>query len=318
MFFRDIVPVQIMGDPPTFLGLSEDHSLNPDIVILPVPYELTTSYGQGTEYGPEACLRASAQVELYDPRLSQDLPAGAVIRTEAAWSSDAGTLEEQLNSVTEYLSKWLSNDSIFPVVLGGEHGLLPAQISAIQNHPELEGDLGKLTIIQFDAHADLRDELNGEKWSHGCAARRSLDRGVGQIIQIGVRAWSREEANFSQNDNRVKTHLASEILDVSHGQKEWDSLMNELSSLSGPIWISVDIDVLDGHLVPSTGTPVPGGLSWWHLEQALARIFLSKDSIVLGADVVETVPDIEGSLTPFTAALIATRLVGGHIHSSIQ
>jgi agmatinase len=318
MFFRDIVPVQIMGDPPTFLGLSEDQSLNPDIVILPVPYELTTSYGQGTEYGPEACLRASAQVELYDPRLSQDLPAGAVIRTEAAWSSDAGTLEEQLNSVTEYLSKWLSNDSIFPVVLGGEHGLLPAQISAIQNHPELEGDLGKLTIIQFDAHADLRDELNGEKWSHGCAARRSLDRGVGQIIQIGVRAWSREEANFSQNDNRVKTHLASEILDVSHGQKEWDSLMNELSSLSGPIWISVDIDVLDGHLVPSTGTPVPGGLSWWHLEWALARIFLSKNSIVLGADVVETVPDIEGSLTPFTAALIATRLVGGHIHSSIQ
>lgn len=307
-----------MGDPPTFLGLSEDHSMNPDVVILPVPYELTTSYGQGTVDGPESCLKASAQVELFDSRLPEDLPAGAVFRTEAAWSSDAGTLQEQLESVSNYLSKWLSDDNIFPVVLGGEHGLLPAQITALQNHPELEGDLGKLTIIQFDAHADLRDELDGDKWSHACAARRSLDRGVGNIIQIGVRAWSREEAIFSQNDQRVITHLASDILAVFDGKEVWESLMNELALLSGPVWISVDIDALDGYLVPSTGTPVPGGLSWWHLESALAQIFESKNCTILGADVVEIAPDSEGSLTPFTAAMIATRLVGGHIHRSIQ
>ena len=307
-----------MGDPPTFLGLTEDHSLSPDIVILPVPYELTTSYGQGTAEGPESCLKASAQVELYDPRLPEDLPAGAVIRTEVAWSSEAGTLNEQLNSVTEYLSKWLSHDSVFPVVLGGEHGLLPALISAIKTHPQLESDLEQIKIIQFDAHADLRDELDGDKWSHACAARRSLDRGVGKIIQIGVRAWSREEAMFSENDNRVRTHLASDILAVDDGQKVWDSLIYELSMISGPIWISVDIDVLEGNLVPSTGTPVPGGLSWWHLESALATIFEAKNCKVLGADVVEIVPDLEGSVTPFTAAMIATRIVGGHIHRSIQ
>ena len=307
-----------MGDPPTFLGLSEDHSMNPDVVILPVPYELTTSYGQGTVDGPESCLKASAQVELFDPRLPEDLPAGAVIRTEAAWSSDAGTLQEQLDSVSKYLSKWLSDDKVFPVVLGGEHGLLPAQITALQKHPELEGDLGKLTIIQFDAHADLRDELDGDKWSHACAARRSLDRGVGNIIQIGVRAWSREEAIFSQNDQRVITHLASDILAVFDGKEVWESLMNQLALLSGPVWISVDIDALDGYLVPSTGTPVPGGLTWWHLESALAQIFESKNCTILGADVVEIAPDSEGSLTPFTAAMIATRLVGGHIHRSIQ
>ena len=306
-----------MEDPPTFLGLTEDHSLSPDVVILPIPYELTTSYGQGTVEGPESCLRASAQVELYDPRLSKDLPAGAIIRTEEPWSSDAGSLTEQLESITEYLSRWLSDDSIFPVILGGEHGLLPAQISALQNHPELDGNLEKLTLIQFDAHADLRDELDGDQWSHACAARRSLDSGIGKIIQIGVRAWSREEANFSQHDNRVITHLASEILSISHGLESWESLMNELAMLSGPVWISVDIDVLEGYLVPSTGTPVPGGLTWWHLESALAQIFESKSSVI-GADVVETVPDLQGSLTPFTAAMIATRLVGGHIHRSIQ
>ena len=307
-----------MGDPPTFLGLSEDHSKSPDIVILPVPYELTTSYGQGTAEGPESCLRASAQVELYDPRLPEDLPAGAVIRTEVPWSSEASTLNDQLKSVTEYLSKWLSDDSVFPVVLGGEHGILPAQILAIKDHPELREGLQQITILQFDAHADLRDDLDGDKWSHACAARRSLDRGVGQIIQIGVRAWSREEAEFSENDDRVRTHLASDILEVSSGQEVWDSLMHELSIISGPVWISVDIDVLEGYLVPSTGTPVPGGLSWWHLESALARIFESKNCKILGADVVETVPDFEGSLTPFTAAMIATRIVGGHIHRSIE
>ncbi len=306
-----------MEDPPTFLGLNEDHSLSPDVVILPIPYELTTSYGQGTVEGPESCLRASTQVELYDPRLSKDLPAGAIIRTEEPWSSEAGSLTEQLESITEYLSKWLSDSSIFPVILGGEHGLLPAQISALQNHPELDGNLEKLTLIQFDAHADLRDELDGDQWSHACAARRSLDRGIGKIIQIGVRAWSREEANFSQDDNRVHTHLASELLSISNGVESWELLMNELAILSGPVWISVDIDVLEGYLVPSTGTPVPGGLTWWHLESAMAQIFESKASVI-GADVVETVPDLQGSLTPFTAAMIATRLVGGHIHRSIQ
>jgi len=145
-----------------------------------------------------------------------------------------------------------------------------------------------------------------------------LDRGVGNIIQIGVRAWSREEAIFSQNDQRVITHLASDILAVFDGKEVWESLMNELALLSGPVWISVDIDALDGYLVPSTGTPVPGGLSWWHLESALAQIFESKNCTILGADVVEIAPDSEGSLTPFTAAMIATRLVGGHIHRSIQ
>ena len=105
---------------------------------------------------------------------------------------------------------------------------------------------------------------------------------------------------------------------MDDGQKVWDSLIYELSMISGPIWISVDIDVLEGYLVPSTGTPVPGGLSWWHLESALATIFEAKNCKVLGADVVEIVPDLEGSLTPFTAAMIATRIVGGHIHRSIQ
>ncbi len=301
----------------TFLGLDEPQG-HPDVVILPIPYELTTSYGQGTANGPMATIEASSQVEVFDSRLSQDLPAGARFQTLAPWSSEAGTLMEQLTEIEEHLRPWLTNNDIFPLILGGEHGLLPVQMKAIISHPALEGGLSNLTIVQFDAHADLRDNLDGEQWSHACAARRSLDLGVGRIIQIGVRAWSREEASLSDSDNRIETHLASDLLSVSSGKSNWSNLLDSLRSIRGPVWITVDIDALDGSLVPSTGTPVPGGLSWWHLEEAMATIFEAADADVLGADVVEIVPDSTGVLTPFTAALIATRLIGGHLLTRIR
>ena len=301
----------------TFLGLDEPQG-HPDVVILPIPYELTTSYGQGTANGPMATIEASSQVEVFDSRLSQDLPAGARFQTLAPWSSEAGTLTEQLTEIEEHLRPWLTNNDIFPLILGGEHGLLPVQMKAIISHPALEGGLSNLTIVQFDAHADLRDNLDGEQWSHACAARRSLDLGVGRIIQIGVRAWSREEASLSDSDNRIETHLASDLLSVSSGKSNWSNLLDSLRSIRGPVWITVDIDALDGSLVPSTGTPVPGGLSWWHLEEAMATIFEAADADVLGADVVEIVPDSTGVLTPFTAALIATRLIGGHLLTRIR
>ena len=102
--------------------------------------------------------------------------------------------EEQLNSITEYVSEWI--DTGFPLVLGGEHGILPPIMEAMKKHSRLNGDLSKLTLIQIDAHADLRDELNGERFSHGTAIRRSLDAGVGRVIQIGTRALSESEAIF--------------------------------------------------------------------------------------------------------------------------
>ena len=306
-----------MDKRPTFLGLDEPQG-HPDVVILPIPYELTTSYGQGTANGPMATIEASSQVEIFDSRLSQDFPAGACFQTLDPWSSEAGSLMEQLAEIENYLRPWLTNNQVFPLILGGEHGLLPVQMKAILLHPSLEGSLSNLTIVQFDAHADLRDNLDGEAWSHACAARRSLDEGVGKIIQIGVRAWSREEAALSESDERIETYLASSLLSVSSGRSNWVNLLDSLRSISGPVWITVDIDALDAPLVPSTGTPVPGGLSWWHLEEAIAAVFEADDADVIGADVVEIVPDETGILTPFTAALIATRLVGGHLSTRIR
>ena len=134
------------------LGLPSKNT-DVDIVVLQVPYELTTSYGQGTAQGPAACVAASGQVELFDPIIGEDLPAGYNIYTAPEWSGEGNTLDQQLASISKYLSEW-NDGKIFPVILGGEHGILPAVINSLIDHPSLKGDYTKLNVVQIDAHAN--------------------------------------------------------------------------------------------------------------------------------------------------------------------
>jgi len=296
----------------TFLGLDESEEGPWDLVVLPIPYEMTTSWGEGTENGPDSCIVASSQVELYDPLLPEELPCGLRIHTANPWSSEAGTLMEQLDSIKDYAVEWLDGEQ-FPLFLGGEHGILPPLMQAATGHPSLDGDLSLMTLIQVDAHADLRDQLGGERFSHGTAVRRSLDAGVGKVVQIGTRALSREEAEFSQTDERVETWYAREFMGVCDGQAGWAALMDRIAQIEGPVWLTFDVDGLDGSLVPDTGTPVPGGLSHWAAVEIIEGLFAS-GAEVIGADVNEIVPG-EDRLTQFNAALIATKIVAAHIAS---
>ena len=296
----------------TFLGLDESEDGPWDIVVLPIPFEMTTSWGEGTEDGPAACITASSQVELYDPLLKEDLPCGMRMYTAEAWSSDAATLMEQLDSIKDYAIEWFDGEQ-FPLFLGGEHGILPPLMQAAAGHPSLSGDLSRLTLIQVDAHADLRNQLGGEEFSHGTAVRRSLDAGVGKVVQIGTRALSREEAEFSQNDERVETWYARDFMGVCDGQAGWAALMDRITQIEGSVWLTFDVDGLDGSLVPDTGTPVPGGLSHWAAVEIIERLFAS-GAEVIGADVNEIVPG-DDRLTQFNAALIATKILAAHIAS---
>ena len=295
----------------TFLGLDEAEDGPWDIVVLPIPYEMTTSWGEGTENGPEACILASSQVELYDPLLPEELPCGLRMHTASSWSSQAGTLMEQLDSIRDYAVEWLNGEQ-FPLFLGGEHGILPPLMQAAAGHPSIDGDLSRLTLVQIDAHADLRDEPGGERFSHGTAMRRSLDEGVGKVIQIGTRALSRGEAEFSHNDERVETWFARDFMGVCDGQAGWNALIERIGRIEGPVWLTFDVDGLDGSLVPDTGTPVPGGLSHWAAVEIIEGLFASAE--VIGADVNEIVPG-EDRLTQFNAALIATKILAAHIAS---
>jgi len=302
---------------PRFLGLEESESGPWDAVVLSVPFEMTTSWGEGTEHGPAACIEASSQVELYDPLLPDELPCGLGIHTADAWGSKAPTLRAQLDSIRDYAAKWLDGEQ-FPIVLGGEHGILPPLMEAASDHPDLGGDLELLTLVQVDAHADLRDELNGERFSHGTAVRRALDAGVGRVIQIGTRALSRGEAAFAAADDRVETWFARDFMGVCDGQAGWARLTERIAQIEGAVWLTFDVDGLDGALVPATGTPVPGGLSHWAAVDLIEGLFAAPKSTVIGADVNEIAPGKDDSLTQFNAALIATKILACHTLSRLN
>ena len=294
----------------TFLGL-EPIEKDVDIVVLPLPYELTTSYGTGTSEGPKACIEASMQVELYDTNLKEDLPAGLTIHTAKAWNGEEPTLLHQLDSMVGYLTPWFTGDC-FPLTLGGEHGILPPLMEAVRNHPLVHNDLSNLTVVQIDAHGDLRSELDDEPYSHACAAARALDAGVGRLLQVGIRAFSKEEHERMLSDNRITTFFAQETQSPYQGATHCQAWLDILDQIEGPVHLTLDIDGLDGALVPATGTPVPGGLTFWQVQQTIETLFDASKAVVVSADVNEIVPQKDTPLTQFTAAMLAAKIVASH------
>ncbi|MBV22669.1 MAG: agmatinase [Euryarchaeota archaeon] len=313
---RETLVVIIMEDSgkKTFLGLEEDKNGPHDIVLLPIPYEMTTSYREGTEFGPEACIDASLQIELFDELLDEELPCGYKFFTSKPWNNEVNSLTEALGSIEKFSSKWV-NGKQFPIFLGGEHGMLLPIIRSLKKHPEINGDLEKLTILQIDAHADLRNELNGERFSHGTVIRRVLDEGVGKIIQVGIRTYCLEEKEIIETDERVNTWFARDLIRMDSEKSNWNEMINQIKNLSGPVWLSFDIDGLDGFLVPATGTPVPGGLSFWGANEIIQELFSANNTIVIGADINEISTSPNTNLTEFSAALITTKIIVNHISS---
>lgn len=285
-----------------------------DIAVLQLPYELTTSYGTGTANGPQACVQASAQVELFEPLLGDDLPGDLVLHTPKAWEGTAGTLRGQLDEIVDFASTY-TDGTLFPLFLGGEHSILPPIVQALKSHPSISGDLSKLTIVQIDAHADLRAELDGEIFSHACAASRSVDMGIGRLLQVGIRAFSKEEYAMSQSNEAITTFFARDTQHPCTGAQHWTAWLDELRAIQGPVHLTIDIDGLDGALVPSTGTPVPGGLQFWQAIETIEVLFANPTAQVISADVNEIVPQADTPLTQFTAAMLATKVVGGHCYA---
>lgn len=297
-------------DIPTFLGLDQGEG-DVDIAILSLPYELTTSYGQGTALGPMACIEASTQVELYDAQLGQDLPAGFSMHTIQPWDGEEPTLLKQLDSMVGYLIPWFRGDC-FPLCLGGEHGILPPIMEAVRHHPLVDDDLSNLTVVQIDAHGDLREHLDGEKYSHACAAARALDAGIGSLLQVGIRAYSKVEHERMLRDERITTFFAKDTQSPCQGAHHWKQWLERLSSIEGPVHLTIDIDGLDGALVPATGTPVPGGLTYWQVHETIQTLFNAPNAVVVSADVNEIGVQKDSPLTQFTAAMLATNIVAAH------
>lgn len=260
-------------------------------VVLPVPYDLTSTYRPGSRLGPAAILDASAHMELYDDELGQETFRSGM-HTLPFLEVDARGPREMIETIRRHTADVISFDKI-PVTLGGEHSVSLGCVQALkEKYPEL-------TVLQFDAHADLRDAYQGTPYSHACVARRISE--CCPLVQAGVRSMSAEEAAFLAGSG-VKSFSAEYILEG----RDWCE--DIAGHLRGDVYISVDLDVLDPAFMPATGTPEPGGIGWRDLLRLIRTV--SERCRVRGIDVVELSP-IPGLIAPdFLAAKLTYRMMG--------
>jgi agmatinase len=282
--------------PDNFGGLSEEHSLyeTSRAVIFPVPLERTTTYEHGTRNGPAAILKASQNMELYDEELELEPYKEIGIHTLPPIDTTDGTLDEV---ITELFTAEcaLMDDDKFPVAIGGEHSLTPPLVSAVTKKYK------NLSVLQIDAHADLRDEYQGNPASHACAMRRVLE--FCPAVQVGIRSLCVEEAQAIPH-LRTKIYWANDI--VRAPLKAW--IAKVLADLSPNVYLTIDLDGFDPSIIPATGTPEPGGLDW-HQVTSLVRAVAQHKKIV-GMDVVELMPLPGEHASDFLAAKLIYKCLG--------
>jgi agmatinase len=260
-------------------------------VVVPVPYDLTSTYQSGSRRGPGAILEASGNMELYDEELQKETYRSG-IHTLPPLEADARGPAEMVDSVRRTIAR-VAADGKIPVMLGGEHSISFGAVQAMKEvYPEI-------TVLQLDAHADLRDAYQGTPYSHASVAKRIF--GICPLSQAGIRSLSVEEAEFMAG-SRVRSYTADFILD---GGAWWEAICGDLH---GDVYLTVDLDVLDPAIMPSTGTPEPGGLAWRDVLRLVRET--AKRCRIRGFDVVELAP-IPGMVAPdFLAAKLVYRIMG--------
>lgn len=290
-------PRPLMPAGSAFLALQDERAISyadAGAVIIPFGLEASVSYGGGTKDGPAAMIAASHEVELFDEDL-WDEPIdryGIVTLTEPDIDpSDIPAALDGLAALTGAVLK----DGKFPIVFGGEHSITPGAIRPfLANYDDL-------IILHFDAHADLRDGYDGEHFSHAAAIRRVLDHPTVPIVSCGIRNISKEEIPFLEaNRHRITIHWGKDI-------KSWD-VEEIVAPLKGrPIYLTFDLDGFDSSVMPSTGTPEPGGVFWPDAMAIIKRA--SEVGTIVGADINELAP-IEGLHGPdFLAAKLAYKIL---------
>jgi len=265
--------------PDNFLGLEDPYGTfeAARVLILPVPMEATVSWGGGTAGGPSAIIAASQQVELYDREHDGEPALEYGIHTLPALTL-APAAEEAVPQIAAAVASAAATGRLV-VALGGEH-----TISAGVNHGLLEALGGPLTVVQLDAHCDLRDVYEGTPFSHACVARRILeDPRVEQVLQLGVRSVAGEEVAFARaSDGRVRVWYAEDI--HAGGWRE-----EFVARVRGRrIHLTIDVDALDPAIVPATGTPEPDGLSWGEAMEVISTT--AAEGSIVGIDCVELAP----------------------------
>lgn len=287
-----------MDSPDNFLGLDSPYSsrARSKVWVLPVPLEATVSYGAGTAAGPGAIIAASQQLELYDREFFGEPATEYGVFTLPPLRL-AEPLKETLEAIGEAVEEVIRNDK-FPVVLGGEHTVTIGGVRGI-----LQAGLQPLTIVQIDAHCDLRDSYQQSRYSHACVARRLLEEpGVESIVQLGIRSLCREEAEFVAANQARVTVLGSEEIHRGNWREE---LIGRIAGKKA--FVTIDVDGLDPSIVPATGTPEPDGLTWSETLEILRTV--SNHAGIAGIDCVELAPAVNLHMADFAVAKLVYKAI---------
>jgi len=276
-----------------FLETTDRDPSDARVAILPVPHEATVSYGGGTARGPAAILEASLQVELYDEQLGLE-PYRAGIHTAETLVTPTDDNAAAVERIAERFGEWMDAGK-WVVMLGGEHAITPGGVrAAAARHPGL-------TVVQLDAHADLRQEYEGDPNSHACAMARCLDHAP--VRAVGIRNYCIDEARW------IRAGIPGYRI-VHAWEMDGDGWHERiLDGLDGrPVYLTVDVDYFDPGVIPATGTPEPGGGRWYPTLRFLEALFRRTD--VVAADVVELAPVDGLHHADFTVARLLYKLIG--------
>lgn len=277
-----------------FLAVEEGQPSLKDsrFAVISIPYERTVSYGGGTRLGPAAIIAASPQIEFWDEELGIETYKQGIHTLPAL--NCKGSEKAVFERIEKYVQNYIDQNKAFPFYLGGEHSISQALIK-----PYIKKYGKKLSVLHFDAHADLRESYFGDKRSHACALYPASKEV--KVVQVGIRSVGSEEKQNINNGN-VITYFMHDNLDI-------DKLIKKvLKNLTGLVYITIDVDGFDPCVVPGTGTPQPGGFTWYDAMKLFRAVIENKK--IAAIDVVETAP-IKGShISEFNVSKMIYRLMG--------
>lgn len=277
----------------SFLGLPPPYSdfKKSKFVILPVPYEQTTTFKAGTKNGPQAIISASREVELFDEELEFEPHTGGIATLQDMEVTALGP--QKMNQSIYQTAKKLVSQNKFVIMLGGEHSITYGLVKAYQEKYK------DLTVLQLDAHADLRESYQDNKFSHACAMKRVWE--ICPVVGVGIRNLSEAEFRFVKQ-KKINLFYAR---DLQNYGTYYDEIVN---SLSQNVFLTFDLDYFDPSIMPAVGTPEPGGLLWYETLELLRKVIQRKN--LVGFDVVELSP-LAGNVAPdFLAARLIYKLIG--------
>jgi len=274
--------------PFNFAGLPEQFSRyeRSKIVILPIPFDKTSTWVKGSDKGPRAIIEASRHLELYDIETGSEVYQHGIFTGKAVHASDS---ESMIRKVGDRVATCL-DDGKFVVAIGGEHSV---SLGVVRAYARFVNDM---SVLHLDAHSDMRDTYDGDRYSHACVMRR-VKEVTGNIVSVGIRSMDSSELGFLD----IKKIFYAEQIYAS------DSWMKKVSDrLSDNVYITIDLDVFDPGIMPSTGTPEPGGLNWYQVTKLLRAVSMRRN--IVGFDVVELCPS-ENKAPDFLAAKLIYNLL---------